>query len=505
VTGQPPQDLAAERAVLGGLMLGGVVDGLASTDFYRPAHQLIYEAIRDLHKNGKPTEPIAVADELRRRKHLGKIGDATYLHDCLQAAPSAAQTSYYAGIVAELAERRRWLEYTERLGGAAQNPGTELDAVRQLAAQQPDTSWLAGQEADGQSRRLVLTPAADITPRPVRWGWEDRLPSAHVSIIAGREGIGKSLLLTWLTAQVTRGTLSGVYEGTPRVVFYCATEDSWQHTIVPRLIAAGADLSLVYRVEVEEIEAAASASMTVELSMPRDCDLLAAEIKRLEAGLVALDPLMSVVDRTVDTYNDREMRTVLEPLARLADNTGCMVAGLGHFNKSASDDPLNLITGSRAFTAVVRAVLAAARDPDDEDGGCVVSQVKNNLGRLDLPNLTYVVQGASVETPEGDAKVGRLHFTGESEKSVRDILADSGSASERSQRVECVNWLRQELASGPRQSKEIESEAEHVQGFSRSTLMRARKKLGVKAEQLATGPKGRNEWWLSLPGQDRQL
>jgi hypothetical protein len=349
------------------------------------------------------------------------------------------------------------------------------------------------------SRRLVLTPASEITPRPVLWGWDERLPANHVSLIAGREGIGKSLLLIWATARITRGELPGIYYGTARTVFYCATEDSWQHTIVPRLIAAGADLERVYRVEVESIEASAGTSVMVELSMPRDCDLLAAEIKRLEVALVALDPLMSAVDRKVDTYNDREMRTVLEPLARLADETGCMVVGLGHFNKSADSDPLNLITGSRAFTAVVRAVLAAARDPEAGDGGCIVSQVKNNLGRLDLPNLTYVVQPAIVETPEGDAKVGRLHFTGESERSVGDILSDGGSAADRTERTECVQWLRQLLATGDHRTKDVERDAENVHGFSRRTLARARKQLKVKAEQRATGPGNRNEWWLSLP------
>jgi hypothetical protein len=114
---------------------------------------------------------------------------------------------------------------------------------------------------------------------------------------------------------------------------------------------------------------------------------------------------MSVIaEGGVDTYNDRDMRTVLEPLGKLADNTDCMIVGLSQFNKSAGDDPLNLVTGSRAFTAVVRSVIAVVRDPDAEDGQCIVSQVKNNLGRLDLPNLTYVVRSATVQTREGGCR-----------------------------------------------------------------------------------------------------
>jgi hypothetical protein len=263
-------------------------------------------------------------------------------------------------------------------------------------------------------------------------------------------------------------------------------------------MAAGADLDLVYRIDVESVEASTGEGVLVELTMPRDCDVVGAEIRRLGVALMAFDPLMSVIDRRVDTHNDREMRTVLEPLGRLADETGCTIAGLAHFNKSGDADPLNLITGSRAFTAVVRSVIAIARDPDDERGGCVVSQVKNNLGRLDLPNLTYLIQSATIETDEGPCKVGLLQITGESTKSVRDILAEAENATERTERAECAEWLRQALATGPRRTKEIEDEA-RSQGFSQRTMNRARKQARVKAEQLATGPKGRNEWWLSLP------
>jgi hypothetical protein len=361
-----------------------------------------------------------------------------------------------------------------------------------------DTEDSAGQLPVGGARRLVVIPASSIKPRPVLWGWQERAPAGHLTLLAGREGIGKSLFVIDLTARVTRGTLAGVFYGRPRAVFYCATEDSWQHTIVPRLIAAGADLDLVYRVEVQTIEAQSAPGITVELSLPRDCGLLAAEIEQRDVAMVVLDPLMSTVDRSVDTYNDREMRTVLEPLGRLADNTGCMVIGLAHFNKSGDADPLNLITGSRAFTAVVRAVIAVARDPDADDGQCIVSQVKNNLGRLNLPNLSYVIDTAIVPTDEGDAQTGRIRFTGESDKSVRDILAELGNLSDRTARAECAEWLRDALAE-PRRSKELADEA-RAHGHAPRTLARARKQLGVKTDQHPTGPKGQNEWWACLPG-----
>lgn len=90
-------------------------------------------------------------------------------------------------------------------------------------------------------RRLRLTPASAVTPRPVRWLWNERLALGTLSLLGGREGIGKSIVECTLAADITRGRLPGICAGTPRAVIIAATEDSWAHTIVPRLIGADAD------------------------------------------------------------------------------------------------------------------------------------------------------------------------------------------------------------------------------------------------------------------------
>src|SRR5690349_3618283 len=94
-------------------------------------------------------------------------------------------------------------------------------------------------------RRVQLQPAP-TTMRPVHWLWDQRLPLGALTLLAGREGIGKSTVAYALAAQITRGTLPGRYADQPRAVAVCATEDSWEHTISPRLVAAGADLDRVF-------------------------------------------------------------------------------------------------------------------------------------------------------------------------------------------------------------------------------------------------------------------
>ncbi len=103
---QPPQDLAAEQSVLGGMLLSkdaiaDVVEVLAPNDFYRPAHQAVYDCVLDLYGRGEPADPITVSAELERRGELLRVGGAPYLHTLIATVPTAANASYYAEIVAE--------------------------------------------------------------------------------------------------------------------------------------------------------------------------------------------------------------------------------------------------------------------------------------------------------------------------------------------------------------------------------------------------------------------
>ena len=117
---QPPQDLAAEQAVLGGMLLSkdaiaDVLERLRPGDFYRPAHQNVYDAILDLYGRGEPADAVTVAAELDRRGMLRRIGGAPYLHTLISTVPTAANAGYYATIVAEKALLRRLVEAGTRV------------------------------------------------------------------------------------------------------------------------------------------------------------------------------------------------------------------------------------------------------------------------------------------------------------------------------------------------------------------------------------------------------
>jgi replicative DNA helicase len=128
----------AEQSVLGGMLLSkdaiaDVVEVLRAGDFYRPAHQIVYDTILDLYGRGEPADPVTVSAELTRTGQLMRIGGTPYLHTLISSVPTAANAGFYAEIVAERATLRRLVEAGTRivqLGyGAAAGQGGDVDEV----------------------------------------------------------------------------------------------------------------------------------------------------------------------------------------------------------------------------------------------------------------------------------------------------------------------------------------------------------------------------------------
>jgi len=324
------------------------------------------------------------------------------------------------------------------------------------------------------TRRIVLTSAAEIKPRPVFWLWDGRLALGTLALLAGREGLGKSTLGYWIAARITRGELPGVHHGTPRAVLVCATEDSWAHTIVPRLMAAGADLALVFRVEVlNDID------IHVGLSLPRDLLAVEQAARDVAAALLLLDPLMSRLG-DLDTHRDAEVRQALEPLVAIADRTNLAVLGLIHHNKSGSADPLQLVMGSKAFTAVARSVHTVVPDPDDDtETRRLFGTPKNNLGRTDLPTLSFSIASYAIDTDEGTAWTGRLEWGEELATSIGDTMRRAADSHEdRSATTEAAHWLSDYVAQQGGQVPSVDAKkAGRIAGHSDKAIRGARERL----------------------------
>ena len=138
----PPQDVHAEQSVIGGMLLSkdaiaDCVEGLKAVDFYRPAHELIYDAILDLYSRGEPADAITVSDELTKRGDLVRVGGQAYLHQLISSVPTAANAGYYAQIVAERAVLRRLVDAGTKIVqmGYGQGGGDVVDIVNAAQAE----------------------------------------------------------------------------------------------------------------------------------------------------------------------------------------------------------------------------------------------------------------------------------------------------------------------------------------------------------------------------------
>jgi replicative DNA helicase len=214
---QPPQDLAAEQSVLGGMLLSkdaiaDVLERLRPGDFYRPAHQNVYDAILDLYGRGEPADAVTVAAELDRRGMLRRIGGAPYLHTLISTVPTAANAGYYAGIVAEKALLRRLVEAGTRVvqyGYAGAEGADVAEIVDRAQAEIYDVADRRTTE-DFVALEDLLQPTMDEIDaiasnggisRGVPTGFTELdevtngLHPGQMIIVAARPGVGKALAL----------------------------------------------------------------------------------------------------------------------------------------------------------------------------------------------------------------------------------------------------------------------------------------------------------------------
>ncbi|MFE3280951.1 AAA family ATPase [Nocardia sp. NPDC059239] len=343
------------------------------------------------------------------------------------------------------------------------------------------------------ARRLKVTRGSEVTTKRVRWVMPDWIPAGALTLLAGREGLGRSTIAVSLCAQVTRGTLEGgEWAGAARNVLYVHTEDAREFTVAPRLKAAGADMDRVLFVDVQT-----EVTDTGMLILPLDTAALEQVVAEHDVSFVVLDAATSAMSSDLSGKDDRQVRQYLEPLAQLAARRECVVLGLCHFGKRDGNDTGKLILGSIAWSQVARSVLSVAKDEDT--GNLIVTNTKGNLAPR-TRSMEAVIESATIATEDGDAEVGVLRWLGESDRDARELLGGPEDGVAEDERTEAEGWLEDYLTEhGSASAKDVKTEA-RKQGIAERTLKRAAKKLGIV---YTTSGFPRTSHW-ALPAQSGQ-
>jgi replicative DNA helicase len=213
----PPQDVNAEQAVLGAMLLSresldAIVEIVKGRDFYRPIHATIYDAAVTLREAGEPTDAVTVAAALAEAGNLERVGGVPYLHTLIEQVPTAANGTWYARIVAERATARRLVEAGARIQHLGYQSGGEAGGGVELAdavelAQQAIHDITARQAGDYERLGDMFQPTLDEVEMAagagdglagVPTGFKDLdrllngLHAGQLVIVAGRPGLGKS-------------------------------------------------------------------------------------------------------------------------------------------------------------------------------------------------------------------------------------------------------------------------------------------------------------------------
>jgi putative DNA primase/helicase len=374
---------------------------------------------------------------------------------------------------------------------ADDNATTENDEPR------PEPQRDVNNKAAG-NRGLVSSRAADIPAELVQWLWPGRLAIGKHTCVAGEPGTGKSQISVAIAATLTTGGEWPCGEGRAPLgsVIILSAEDGAADTIVPRLIAAGADLTRVHIVSsVSEIDGKGRRAFNLQT----DITLLERKISEIgDVVLVIVDPVSSYMGKT-DSHKNSEVRGVLEPLSDMADRTRTAILTITHFSKAgaaSSTKALHRFIGSIAFTGAPRAAFAVIDDAENE-GRKLFLHAKNNLA-APPQGLAFRLEQTIVAD---NIVASRVAWDGEPViiTANQALAAEAAGDDSRTARGDAEEFLRELLASGPVPQKEVKDAAEGA-GLAWATVRRAKERLGVEAirETETEFGKGTGRWLWRL-------
>ncbi len=334
------------------------------------------------------------------------------------------------------------------------------------------------------SKTPVIISIADVQREEVDWLWMDRIPKKKLTIIEGDPGTGKSWLTMNIACAVTLGAaLPGQGTRDPANVLLLTAEDGLADTIRPRLEDMGANLS-----RVNALEGIKNKDGKEEcFSLADDIEALEEALKNGEYALVIIDPINAYLGGNIDTYKDSALRSVLTPLAKLAERFNVAIVCVRHLSKGSGIKAIYRGVGSIGYTAAARVVHLVGINPNNEDERAIIC-VKNNLAPKP-PALSFELADK------------QFHWLGETTLTAEQLLGDP-TPQKLTAIDEAKEYLLDRLKDGPLRATEVENGAELL-GISERTLKRAKSAIGVESNKEGFGNEG--YWVLSLPNTSQEV
>ncbi len=375
---------------------------------------------------------------------------------------------------------------SERILKLAQDEGQHLVSTGEIDGARLEELrglFLELDEKPAAGPNFAARKAAGIETRPVTWMWPGVIPVGMPTALEGDPGVGKTFVAADVVSRVTRGHLfpsylqGAVLEPAIGSVVYITSEGVPDRILVPRLVAAGADLE-----RVEIIEGIYDMRGEFEiLDVNQHLPALARRIKGDPSiKLLVIDPLASHLSPKLNMNSSLEMRQAMDCVARFAEEASCAVLVLMHLNKDDRKAAIHRAAGSGQIMAAVKSAWAVVKKPDDENNNRrYFGPVKSNLAPFKR-SMSFEIQDTTITFSDGTkGNIGRITWNHEPEDFDLQAAISPGAFELKSKVGAAVTFLRERLATGPQHIRDLIREAEGL-GITKDNLWKAKRKEGIE-------------------------
>jgi putative DNA primase/helicase len=328
---------------------------------------------------------------------------------------------------------------------------------------------------------VILVRTSEILPERIEWLWEGFIAIGRLTGLVGYPGLGKSQVGIDLAATVSTGRdFPGASNGKAGHVIILSAEDNPADTIVPRLLAAGADLSRIHIVKAVRDH---NRERPFDLSV--DLDRLEREYDLRQVKFVVIDPASSYLG-AANRNSARDVRAIQDRLSSFAAKHQLAVLTVSHLNKSTGVSAITRIMGSTEWVAVPRAVFLVTEEVSTDRR--LFLPLKNNLAP-DRIGYAFRIEKRIVADGIKTSAVVWDHdpVTISADEALAAVAKNKKASST------AMDFLQQLLRDGPvDQSEAVRLGAEA--GFTEKNLRMARENLGVKSKKEGFGAEGKWVW-----------
>lgn len=409
----------------------------------------------------------------------------------------------WAFTASKLGQREKWRDrkdYRER---------TIAKAVASNISERPAEFRGSRAPADASNfppSEPVFVLGTDIKPRKINWFWQDRVPFGKITLFAGNPDNGKSLAAVSLAAICTSGKNFTDCDNTtpPSEVLMMLGEDDLDDTAIPRLMAAGADLSKIHFFECMRRPANPDSAVRLDWDLEPLREKLE---KHPSIRLVIIDPISNYLGE-VSMIAEQEVRSILIPLKRIAAQLNVAFVLVMHLNKKNELDAISRVGGAMAFIGVSRCSWMFIRDASTEEGevkdSFVMARIKNNLVSAAGGGLAYRTTVRSVPIGDNEFVIAPFVEWGAKVNKTADDAIEANRSARRGpgpghpegvapELQKALHWLSHALQDGARAQKWLKEHADAEANISWATLRRAKEQLGVVSSKVGA------EWLWELP------